>query len=276
MDFLKKVGIEIVNDISGKDSVSGSDETWYITAVRAEGVQDKDLFSKSDPYLVINFGGKSVHTKTINNDLSPVWNETFTFNTSSSKAAKGIHLKLMDKDVLLDDAIGTADVSGADLPVYSEEEKHLKIPVSKNQQIHGIIHLKVKKVGGASNPYSTSYQQQSQQNQSSYQQQQACNNYPPQSQQYQSSYQQQPQPFQQSIPPQQNYPQSYQPQQNNMPYYGQQNAPYGSSSQGMMPPPSSQYASQNPSNQPNNQPYNQNYNQGYNQGYNQYDQNYRR
>jgi len=260
MDFLKKVGKEIVHDFTGKSSVSGgSAETWYITAVRAEGIKDKDRFTKSDPYLTIDFGGKSVRTRTINNDLSPAWNETFTFNTSSGKT-KDIRIRLKDDDVGLDDTIGTATISSGEFPLYSGEEKYLQIPVTKSEEIHGIVHLKIKKVGGASNPsYQQSYQQ------TSYSHSQYPNQQPyPNQQQYQSykqpSYQQQSY-HQQGPPPMYNhnnnnmYGQQMPPPQQQQPFYGQPNYSQQSSHY-QMPPPQQQ---QPYSNQYPNQQYNPNY-----------------
>jgi len=267
MDFLKKVGKELVSDFTGKSSMGGSAETYYVTAVRAEGIKDKDRFTKSDPYLVIDFAGKSVRTRTINNDLSPQWNETFTFNTSSGKV-KDIKLKLKDDDVGLDDTIGTAIVSSAEFPLYSGEEKYVQIPVTKKEQIHGIIHLKIKKVGGQSNPsYNSSSQQSSYVN--SQQQPQYNSSYPQQNYSHQQpSYQQQPPmysnnnmygnaPYGQQMQP---------PQQSNMNYYGQQpnysQQPPSYNNYGQMAPPSNQQYP--PSNQYSSNQYpNQQYNQGY-------------
>jgi len=98
-------------------------EHWYITAQGAEGLQDKDQFSKTDPYLKVSFGGKNVQTRTINNDRSPQWNETFHFEVNSN-SSKDISLTLMDDDVGFDDKLGKATVSQGDLPIYSGEEKN--------------------------------------------------------------------------------------------------------------------------------------------------------
>jgi len=132
---------------SGSSGSSGGGVEWFITAERAEGIRDRDKISKSDTYLKIDFGGKNVKTHTIKNDLSPYWNETFQFQLPHDKLSD-IHIKLMDDDMGMDDAIGIATVSKGDLPVTSGEEKLIKIPVLSKGEMTGLIHLRIRRVGG--------------------------------------------------------------------------------------------------------------------------------
>jgi Ca2+-dependent lipid-binding protein len=53
--------------------------TVKITVHGATDIKDADAFTKSDPYCVVQAGGKSKHTKVQEDNLSPVWNETFAF-----------------------------------------------------------------------------------------------------------------------------------------------------------------------------------------------------
>jgi len=276
MDFIKKIGKEVISNTTGinlSSSSSGPDETWYVTAVRAEGIKDKDRLTKSDPYLVVSIGSKSFRTRTIKNDLSPQWNETFTFKVSKGKS-KDIHLKLKDDDYGIDDTIGTATVSSADLPMYSGEEKYIQIPVKKSEQIHGIVHLRVKKFVEGQQSYSSypstsqsSYsQQQSYPQQQSYSQQPSYSNYPQQTQ-----YQQQQQPsYSNYPPPMQQAPYYGQPQQFQQPQ--QQGYPVGAypSMQSSSYSTGYQQPQQQQQQQPQRQqqyPYQQYSQQGYNQGY---------
>jgi len=277
MDFIKKIGKEVISNTTGINlgsSSSGPDETWYVTAVRAEGIKDKDRLTKSDPYLVVTLGGKSFRTRTVKNDLSPQWNETFTFKVSKGKS-KDIHLKLKDDDYGIDDTIGTAVVSAADLPMYSGEEKIIQIAVKKSEEIHGMVYLRVKKFVEGEQSYS-SHQSTSQ---SSYQ------NYPQSSQyqqdrpSYQNYQQQQQQPsyqnYQQAPPSYQSYPQQQYQQQapySQPPQYQQQqNYPPAGYSSSMAPQQSSystgypQQQQQQQQRQSNQYPYQQ-YSQGSSQG----------
>jgi len=118
----------------------------------------------------------------LKDDRTPDWNETFHFQLSPSQA-QSIVLTLMDDDFGLDDHMGRATISSADLPHYSNEEKFLEVPIKKNDQVTGIIHVRAKLIDN-------NMQQQPQSNQSSLQ----SSNIPYQQQSYQPSnlpYQQQ-------------------------------------------------------------------------------------
>jgi len=284
MDFIKKIGKEVISNTTGINLGSSSsgynNETLYVTVIRAEGIKDKDRLTKSDPYLIVSLGGKTFRTRTIKNDLSPQWNETFTFKTSKGKS-KDIHLKLKDDDYGIDDTIGTATVSAGDLPMYSGEEKYIQIPVKKSEQIHGIVHLRIKKFVEGEQSYSSTNQSSSSYpstNQSSYPSNRSS--YPSTNQS--SSYQSYSQPSYQNYPPPTQYqqvPPSYYPSSNQQqaPYYGQppyqqqqqQQQPQGYPSVGTYPQMSSSSypTGYNQHSQQQQYPYQQYNQQGYNQGY---------
>jgi len=217
----------LASDVIGK---TGPTQEWYITAERAEGVRDKDRFSKSDPYLKIEFGGKHVRTRTVKNDLSPYWNETFHFQLASGQV-NDIRLTVMDDDIGFDDSIGTATVSRADLPMRSGEEKYLQVPIFRKQQASGVVHLRVKLLNDG---------QTSSSNQPMYQSSN-ISSYPPQQQmpQSQSGYGYQQQPMS-SYNTQFNQPPNYNTSfnSNQQPY--SQTQPFNQNQSGQMPPTNQQ------------------------------------
>jgi hypothetical protein len=244
MNFLK----QLKNMATDSSSSSGVVQNWYITAERAEGLKDKDTFSKSDPYLKIEFGGKSFRTRTINNDRSPAWNETFHVKLNSSHA-KDINLSLKDDDIGFDDTIGIATVSRADLPTYPGEEKSLRVPIYRKEQISGIVHLRVKliadvqSISQTSNISTYSQQPMSSQSSNSYNPPKQSSNvqsYPPPT--YNAPYQQPQQGFNQPQQQFYNQPQSsyYQPQpsyyQPQPPNYQSQHPNYNQYPQQQGPP----------------------------------------
>jgi len=263
MNLFKEIK-NLASDVTGN---TGPIQNWYITAERAEGLKDKDLFSKSDPYLKIEFGGKHFKTRSIKNDRSPYWNETFHFKLSASHV-NDIHITVMDSDITFDDTIGSATISRADLPTRPGEEKYLKVPVYRKEQISGVVHLRVKQVDdGQVLPSSdqpvyqnsnVSYPQQQMSSQSQYtygsQQQPMSSSYNPQYNQppnYNTSYQQsynqtQPSNYNQTQPS--NYNQTQPNYNQNPPNYNQNQ--YNS---GQMPPMMNQQFQ--PMNQPPQQPY---------------------
>jgi len=139
MNLLDKAK-NVVSDISGN---SGSLQNWIIVVEGAECVKSEDLFSKSDAYLKIEFGGQSEKTHTIKNDKAPKWNETFNFKLHQGHV-RDIHLKLMDSDTGLDDGIGSATISKAELPAIIGEEKYFKVPIIKNDQVTAFLHLRIR------------------------------------------------------------------------------------------------------------------------------------
>jgi hypothetical protein len=257
MNLLK----QLKNFATDSSSSSGVPQNWYITAERAEGLKDKDTFSKSDPYLTIEFGGKSVRTRTINNDRSPAWNETFHFKLNSA-SVKDISLTLKDDDIGFDDLIGVATLSRAELPSFPGEEKSFKVPVYRKEQVGGVVHLRIKLMADPQSLSQTNYQTSNVPSSSYYSQQQPL---PSQSQKT-------------SAPPKQPYNQSYAPPINNPPYNQDQQQSYNQPqpqfyNQPQYPynqPPSSYNQSQPPFyNQPQPQPQPPFYNQPQPPFYNQ-------
>jgi len=118
----------------------------------------------------------------------------------------------MDSDIGFDDSSGKATVSRADLPSNSGEEKLIKVPVLRNEQVSGIVYLRIKQVND-SQPLSSSQHVYQNVSSSQYPQQQF---------------------------PQQNYPQyPQQPQQ--QPVSSSYNAPYNTSQQPYNPTQSAPY-----------------------------------
>jgi len=171
MNFLNKVKDEII----GSSGSSGSGDEWYITAVRAEGVRDVDFWTKSDPYLKIEFGGKHFKTRVIKNDTSPNWNETFHVKLDRNHVGD-VNLWLMDDNLGFDDHLGKATITEGELPLYSTDEKFIKIPLYRKDQVTAVVHLRVRHVPlepFSSGPTSTStstYTNSNYRNDTSYQQ----------------------------------------------------------------------------------------------------------
>lgn len=61
---------------------------------------------KSDPYLKISGVGIPKLTKSISNNLNPVWNETFDFMIDEVNPNPSLMVEVFDKDDLNDDFLG--------------------------------------------------------------------------------------------------------------------------------------------------------------------------
>ena len=93
-----------------------------------QNLKKTDMIGSSDPYVLINLLGtniKPIKTKSIKNNLNPVWNESFSFNVSidslyptpqpnrynidfqrNEMAGKTVVLQIFDKDTMKDEALG--------------------------------------------------------------------------------------------------------------------------------------------------------------------------
>jgi len=224
MNFVNKIK-DLASEATGKANSSNANrENWYITVEGAEGVRDDDWFSKADSYVKVEFGGKNFETRSIKNDRSPNWNETFHFQLSPHDVEKGVRITLIDKDWGLDDHLGTATISRGDLPTFSGDEKILSVPIYRKDEVNGIVRLRVKQINEGQQPLASTNQYQSNMSSSYYPQQQQMPQYNVVQQQQPFS---QPQGVQGGTGPQMNQPYSQpipQNQQNvdsNSNYYGQ-------------------------------------------------------
>jgi hypothetical protein len=68
------------NDVGGADGVSTSSTTTAITVnlISASDLINSDVVGVSDPYVILTLPNQSVTSKTINNDLDPVFNQSFS------------------------------------------------------------------------------------------------------------------------------------------------------------------------------------------------------
>jgi len=137
-DKIKNVASDVVCS-------SGPMQSWYITIEKGESAKNEDLFSQSDLYLKIDFGGKMERTRTINNSNSPMWNETFNFKLHEGHA-RDIHFKLLDEDTSRNDIIGTGTILHSELPSNVGEEKFYLVPICYKDKVRGSIYLRVKQV----------------------------------------------------------------------------------------------------------------------------------
>jgi Ca2+-dependent lipid-binding protein len=64
------------------------------------------MFGKSDPYVKISGVGVPVRTKVIEDNVNPIWNETFHFLIDRIDPNPNLLIEVFDKDVDNDDFLG--------------------------------------------------------------------------------------------------------------------------------------------------------------------------
>ena len=90
------------------------DGPLHVVVKEAAGLKDTDRGkSMSDPYVLVEVAGQKSKTKTVKNDLSPRWEESFQF---ASAGAHDILFKVYDDDMLKDDFLGEARVPISQVP----------------------------------------------------------------------------------------------------------------------------------------------------------------
>ena len=93
-------------DIQTKHVHSG---VFKITVHKAENLLDKDFAGKSDPYVLINYGGKLFKSKPLKNTLDPTFEFSAEFDTVKEGPSE-IIVEVFDDDVGKDESLGHANI----------------------------------------------------------------------------------------------------------------------------------------------------------------------
>ncbi|KAF7077877.1 hypothetical protein CFC21_082383, partial [Triticum aestivum] len=136
-----------------------------VKLVEARDLKNKDLVGKSDPFAVLYIrplSAKTKKSKTINNDLNPIWNEHYEFVVEDS-STQHLTVKIYDDEGLQpSEIIGCARVDLSDVTpgkvkdVWLELVKDLEI--QRDKKPRGQVHLELlyypfEKQEGVSNPF---------------------------------------------------------------------------------------------------------------------------
>ncbi|CAH9098107.1 unnamed protein product [Cuscuta epithymum] len=121
-----------------------------VTIVRATNLKNQEMIGKSDPYAVVHIRPLfKVKTKTIDNNLNPLWNETFEL-IAEDKETQFVTIEVFDKDnVGQDERMGVAKLPLKDLEAETPKEIELKLLPKldmlkvKDKKDRGTITIKV-------------------------------------------------------------------------------------------------------------------------------------
>lgn len=120
-----------------------------ITVVKAQSLKNMDMIGKSDPYVTVYCRVLFQQmTKVIDNNLNPVWNETFEMDVEDQET-QSLVLQVLDKDIGSDKLLGVVTYPLAKL--NAEETKELNLPLLpsletdnvKEKQGRGTLTIKV-------------------------------------------------------------------------------------------------------------------------------------
>jgi len=118
------------SDINNIKKPTGDGQFGQITFIlhSAKNLENKDRFGKSDPFGKIRYGSQVSRTKTIDNDLNPIWEHQVTFNVEETSPSN-IEIELFD-----DDYGGKEEYLGKVVVDIADIKKEGKI-VSKSQKL---------------------------------------------------------------------------------------------------------------------------------------------
>ncbi|KAM0868911.1 hypothetical protein ACQ4PT_041010 [Festuca glaucescens] len=141
-----------------------------VKLVEARDLKNKDLVGKSDPFAVLYIrplSAKTKKSKTINNDLNPIWNEHYEFVVEDS-STQHLTVKIYDDEGLQpSEIIGCARVELAGLQPGKVKDAWLELvkdlEIQRDKKPRGQVHLELLyypfgKQEGVSNPFASQIQ----------------------------------------------------------------------------------------------------------------------
>ncbi|KAG8046972.1 hypothetical protein GUJ93_ZPchr0008g11998 [Zizania palustris] len=141
-----------------------------VKLVEARDLMNKDLVGKSDPFAVLYtrpLQQKSKKSKTINNDLNPIWNEHYEFVVEDT-STQHLTVKIYDDEGLQpSEIIGCARVELSDLQPGKVKDVWLSLvkdlEIQRDKKPRGQVHLELLyypfgKHEGVSNPFADQIQ----------------------------------------------------------------------------------------------------------------------
>ncbi len=103
-----------------------------VYAVEARNLPALDMNGSSDPYLVVYFQDQKAKTRTLKNNLNPVWNELFNFTVVPGD--RHINIAIYDEDV-----VGSDELEGVcvlELPNEAECDQKMVIEWKSLEDSH--------------------------------------------------------------------------------------------------------------------------------------------
>ncbi|XP_060218696.1 calcium-dependent lipid-binding protein-like [Lycium barbarum] len=120
-----------------------------VTIVKANALKNQEMIGKSDPYAVVYIRPLfKVKTKTIDNNLNPVWDETFEL-IAEDKETQSLIVEVFDKDIGQDERMGVAKLPLNELVADDAKEIELRLMPKldmmrvKDKKDRGTITIKV-------------------------------------------------------------------------------------------------------------------------------------
>ncbi|GMN57859.1 hypothetical protein TIFTF001_026962 [Ficus carica] len=119
-----------------------------LTVVKANNLKNMEVIGKSDPYTVLYIRPLyKVKTKVVDNNLNPVWNQTFEL-IAEDKETQSLIVEVFDQDIGQDKRLGIAKLPLIELEAETSKEYELRLLASldtlkvKDKKDRGTITIK--------------------------------------------------------------------------------------------------------------------------------------
>ncbi|XP_057511397.1 calcium-dependent lipid-binding protein-like [Actinidia eriantha] len=120
-----------------------------VTVVKANNLKNMEMIGKSDPYVVVHIRPLfKVKSKVVENNLNPVWDQTFEL-IAEDKETQSLILEVFDEDIGQDKRLGIVKLPLIELEAETPKEIELKLLPSldmlkiKDKKDRGTITIKV-------------------------------------------------------------------------------------------------------------------------------------
>ncbi|KAL3649501.1 hypothetical protein CASFOL_005904 [Castilleja foliolosa] len=120
-----------------------------ITVIKAHDLKNMELIGKSDPYVVLQIRPLfKVRTKVIENNLHPVWNQTFEL-IAEDKETQSLIIEVFDQDIGQDKRLGITKLPLIELEAEKSKDIELRLFPSldmlkiKDKKDRGTVHIQV-------------------------------------------------------------------------------------------------------------------------------------
>ncbi|XP_039061455.1 synaptotagmin-4-like [Hibiscus syriacus] len=101
-----------------------------VTVVKANDLKNKEVIGKSDPYVVVHVRPRfKFKTKVVDNNLNPVWNETFEL-IAEDRETQSLTVEVFDEDIGQDRRLGIAKLRLSELEPEKPMEVDLRLLAS--------------------------------------------------------------------------------------------------------------------------------------------------
>ncbi|CAL0329599.1 unnamed protein product [Lupinus luteus] len=120
-----------------------------VTVVKANDLKNMEMIGKSDPYVVLHIRPLfKFRTKVIDDNLNPVWNESFNL-IAEDKETQSLILEVFDEDIGQDKPLGLVKLPLIDLEAENEKQFELRLMPSldmlkvKDKKDRGTLTVKI-------------------------------------------------------------------------------------------------------------------------------------